>query len=192
MIRALLACCVVVSLAASKPPALAGLIDVRIDMLVRSGHLVDDFRVSGRSHEHLIPRYLDYARSRGVPVYRVPIGADTGYRLIGLTSCPHTVSGRVCIVLLDSGEEPNGQLHTLLHELGHLEHGTKPKTVGEAEVWAETIAYLVLQAIGMEASRESLSYIAAHLTAERRGALLTKREQDIRESAERLAAVGLR
>lgn len=63
------------------------------------------------------------------------------------------------VVLLDRSLSPNGELFTLLHELGHL-YGPQPAIELEREVIAELIAAMVCQRLGLDVWPQATSYLA--------------------------------
>lgn len=174
--------------AEKKPTPLISIIELQIEMIVGAGLVVEQYSVHGHSHKPLIDVFVAHAKSRGVAVYFVPITRDTAI-LGGLSGCVLTPIGLKCVLLIDSEHEPNGMLRILIHELAHLGHG-KTQSKEEAEVFAETVTYFVLRALGLDTSRESMSYLVQRTTAEQRRMVLTKRESDIRRQIARLVKVG--
>jgi hypothetical protein len=163
-------------------------IETAITFVVQSDQLLADYRMDGNELAPFLPKYLEAARKQDVSVYVVPLLKDT-QRLLGLAACPITIGGtRACVILLDSGSSTNGQLATLLHELAHVE-SPRFKTAGEAEVFAETVAFLVLDRLGYDNRRVSMSYLW-NLGPTARYKTLTEQEESILKLSERLAKVG--
>jgi hypothetical protein len=163
-------------------------IDQQIRLVSATDRIVSVFAVPGDSHAVYLPRLVKFARRRGVPVYMVPIAKDTGERLIGLSSCPQAAGGRQCVILIDSGDGPNGRLYTLLHELAHLEQAGKVRTVDEAEVFAESVAFLVLSELGLDTSVVSASYLVLNTSEAARRRVL----RELAPHVEAIAAMFLK
>ena len=171
-------------------PKLYPLIETRIRFILAAQMLTGDFAVRGNSHAALIPKFIRHANGRGIPVYLVPLARDSQDRLLGLTSCPMANGSRVCIMLIDNGGGGNNQLSTLIHELAHLEHVGKVQTVAEAEVFAETVAFLTLRGLGLDSSAESCSYLFFNSTQAVRQQVLERHEALIYRNVDRLVKVG--
>jgi hypothetical protein len=170
----------------AETPLLA-LIETKIHFTVSADQIVGDYRLRGDELSPFLPKYIESARKRGVAVYVVSLLEDT-HRLLGLASCPNTLGGHACVILIDNSTGANGQVATLLHELAHVE-SPKFKTVNEAEVFAETVAYLVLAELGYDNRIASMSYLW-NLGPRSRYVVLTENERTIKKLAERLAKVG--
>ena len=101
--------------------ALANEIEAQIQFLAISEALVNRFEVHGDKRQDTLKTYAEYARKDlHTPVYFVPLTEDTNGALLGLTSCPQLTQGQ-CLILVDtSRNKSNGQLATVLHEIGHV------------------------------------------------------------------------
>lgn len=105
-------------------------------------------------------RLEQFITSRGWQVTRKPLGAVLG----GYTS--HQ-SKHICI---NSDLLPTAQTKTLVHEITHalLHHDLAPQDYAHnhhncrsiAETEAESVAYIVAQACGLDAAHDSISYVA--------------------------------
>jgi hypothetical protein len=176
---------------AADRPNLSARIDTSIRFVIAAQQLTSDFALSGNSHAHLLPKFMAHAKRQGVPVYLVPLTPDTGDRLFGLTSCPFAGGSRVCVMLIDNHGSGNNQLSTLIHELSHLAHFNKNlKTVGEAEIFAETVTYLTLDGLGLNSRTESMSYLFFSATEATRRQVLEAHQDLIYAQADRFIKVG--
>lgn len=163
-------------------------IETQIAFVVATERLSPDFHIAGDSHQHLLPVYIAAVKRKGIPVYLVPLYRDTG-ALMGLTSCPTVFGGRRCVVLVDNRSTPNMQLGTLLHELAHLEQPRGFTRMGQSEVWAETVAYLVAQELGLDSTAASMTYLWM-LPENTRFQVLTDYERPLLAVVQRLAEIG--
>jgi hypothetical protein len=170
---------------------LANEIETQIQFLAASDALVTRFEVHGDTRQAALTTYSDYAHHKlHTPVYFVPLTNDTDGLLLGLTSCPQVPGREQCVILVDtSRSKSNGQLATLMHEIAHRLQKDHVRTTLEAEIWAETVAWLVQRELGFNTTRESISYLALIPEHDRRLFLSTK-EPEIRKVVERLVKVG--
>lgn len=170
-------------------PSLSTEIETRIQFLAASEQLVYEFLIHGDERAAARDAYAEYSRKKlDVPVYFVPLFKDTK-ALLGICSCPMTINGQICVILVDnSATKSNGQLSTLVHEIAHTLQGTHVTTSMEAELWAETVAWLVQRKLGYDTTRESISYLALIPEAVRR-TFLDAKEKEIRKTVEKLVKV---
>ena len=65
-------------------------------------------------------------------------------------------------IAIESGNEPAQQLKTLIHETAHamFDHGSVATSYAVGELEAESTAYLVCDAIGIDSSEYSFHYLA--------------------------------
>lgn len=70
-------------------------------------------------------------------------------------------------IVVSKGLAPNGQVATLLHELAHA-HGASYERFGrrDAEVIAETAAFVAASSIGLATDRNSVPYVASWASAD--------------------------
>jgi hypothetical protein len=153
-----------------------------------SEQLVNEYNVVGNNQAALVEKYTKFAKGKlDTIVYIVPLTKDTEGKLLGMTTCPPFLNQ--CLILVDnSRNKSNGQLATLLHEIAHLLQQEYVDTTDEAEIWAETIAWLTQRHLGLNVSRESMSYLA-NFPDTKLMDFLTKHEDVIRKFAEALAKV---
>lgn len=166
---------------------LSARIETKIAFIVSADLVVGDYRLTGDELAPFLSKYIASAQRRNIAVYSVPLLTDTR-SLLGLTTCPYTLGGVFCVVLVDSSPGANGQVATLLHELAHVD-SPRFKTAGEAEVFAETVAFLVLERLGYDNARAAMSYLY-HINRETRFKVLTESEDRILKLADRLTKVG--
>jgi hypothetical protein len=163
-------------------------IESRIAFIVAADRLTNS-NTEGSSLAPFLPNYLAYAKRNGIVVYFEPLIADTEKTFRGVISCPYTVYGeQKCVIVVDSQCGANCQLATLLHEFAH-KGAPRLQTVGEAETFAETVAYLVMLDLGFDNSAVAMSYLHA-IPEPARYRVLSQHEDAIRKLTDRLAKVG--
>lgn len=184
--RALLALLLSTGVASGSPsrPSLVNEIQTEILFVKTAQLVVDEFAVPGNERAPLLAPLERYARTHGSPVSYIPL-TESLFNL-GMTVCQTTPRhGRRCIVLIDEGLSVNSRVGTLLHELAHVKHWSKRTTTLEAEVIAETTAFLAMKELGYDSRRESMSYLMG-IPEELRDAALRKWEKEIRQWATEL------
>jgi antirestriction protein ArdC len=136
--------------------------------------------VTGDSHKQLIKRLVKLASEVG---YDVELCADTGQ---ADGSCNH----RHKLIQVAERLAPNGKLAVLIHELGHAlvavelgERHADTLAYAAEELVVESIAFCCCQTVGLDASANSIPYLAswagsAPLEVLERAAALTGRIAD--------------
>lgn len=166
--------------------SLAGQVEVLISAYERQEQLLSDFAVGGDSKRAELDKMVRYSEhTLDMPVYFVPLAKNT--QLQGVKTCPLSAGGATaCLVLVDNSRNgANGQLSILAHELAHQAQGSLVFNVDEREVWAETIAWLVMKELGLDLTREAMSYLF-QVPYEARRKVLTEHEAEIRVVVARL------
>jgi hypothetical protein len=109
--------------------------------------------ITGSSHERLIARLIEVAGEIGYAVQVTDTGAadgicHTGQRQIGIAE-------RLA---------PNGRLVALVHELAHalvaVDDQAPELDYAEGELIAESVAWTCCQTVGLDASANSIPYLA--------------------------------
>lgn len=107
--------------------------------------------ISGDSHAHLIAPLTRYAATLGYTVSIQPIAGATG----------GWCDARAKRIVVDAGQSANGQLRTLVHETVHaLGVDYQKYTRAQAEVIVDVTTLLVLAAVGLDTSGETIPYVA--------------------------------
>lgn len=108
--------------------------------------------IDGDSHAHLVPRLERIAAELGFPVERTPLGDGV------LGRCRH---GEQPGIALAPGQSPNGEVHTLIHELAHA-LGVRWRELGKprAEAIVETVAYIACAEAGLDVTAAAVPYVA--------------------------------
>jgi antirestriction protein ArdC len=115
----------------------------------------------GPAPDHLWERLSGLAEADGYRIERGPCGGANGY-----------TSFAQRLVRIRDDVDPAQAVKTLAHELGHIhadhenrfaDYATDRACRGQAEIEAESIAYIVTSAAGLESPSYSVPYIAAWL-----------------------------
>lgn len=113
-----------------------------------------DVELEGDSCQPFLDKLLAFCTTQGIAVETRALGVN------GLMG--YSQGGKI---VLDSGQSVNSQVNTLAHELAHeLLHQTPEAkikfTVGEKELQAESVAYVICKAVGLEP--KSANYLAIY------------------------------
>ena len=115
----------------------------------------------GPAPDHLWERLAGLAEADGYRIERGPCGGANGYTSFAQRS-----------VRIRNDVDPAQAVKTLAHEIGHIradhenrfpDYATDRTCRGEAEIEAESVAYIVTSAAGLESPSYSVPYIAAWL-----------------------------
>ncbi|CAN5141244.1 hypothetical protein BH11ACT1_BH11ACT1_07700 [soil metagenome] len=113
----------------------------------------------GPAPDHLWERLAGLAEADGYRIERGPCGGANGYTWFAQR-----------LVRIRDDVDPAQAVKTLAHEIGHIhadhenrfpDYATDRACRGEAEIEAESIAYIVTSAAGLESPGYSVPYIAA-------------------------------
>jgi antirestriction protein ArdC len=108
--------------------------------------------ITGDSHEGYLPKLTAYAQQLGLVVDYEALEHAGGY---------YSERERRIVISTSGGYCANRRVRTLVHELAHA-HGVNYREYGrdDAEVLAETAAFIVCSSIGLDTSSESVPYVA--------------------------------
>ena len=107
--------------------------------------------LTGDSHGRLLGRLERFAGELGYRISYQPLGGGVG------GYCDRNAKK----IIIDAGAAPNGQVRTAIHELAHaLGVGYDAFTREQAEVIAETVAYIAAAGVGLDTGPESIAYVA--------------------------------
>jgi hypothetical protein len=120
----------------------------------RAGLYPADWIVSGSAHASQLAALKAWAEDNEIVV------VTANLRPLGLrgSAQPGYLGG--WIIRLDRRLEPDAQLWTLLHELGHI-YGPNARTEEEREVIAELVAALVCARVGLNVWPQVTAYVAS-------------------------------
>jgi hypothetical protein len=122
------------------------------DVMLRD-YLVD---VGGDSHAAYLERLENYLKRRNLPVVVQPGLSGDQFDFDARKLLGYNAGDRV---YLNAELSINGRFATLVHELGHT---MQPKALNGSEngqVFAETLAYLVCKAVGLDTWQSSALYL---------------------------------
>ncbi|KRD41305.1 hypothetical protein ASE38_16970 [Cellulomonas sp. Root930] len=135
-------------------------------------HVFDVNQTDGTPLPEIEPRLLSGDAPRHLWTHLAALVVEDGYTL-ERGPCPPGANGytayRSSTVRIRDDVEPAQATKTLAHELGHIradhehrfpDYATNAECRGRAEVEAESIAYLVAAAAGLDTTEYSLPYIA--------------------------------
>lgn len=134
-------------------------------------HVFDVSQTDGEPLPDVAPRLLDGDAPQSLMDHLAGLATDAGYRLeqgpCGAANGYTDYGAR--IVRIGDDLSPAQAAKTLAHEVGHIradhehrftEYGTSMACRGQAEVEAESIAYLVTAQAGLDATDYSVPYLA--------------------------------
>ncbi len=113
-----------------------------------------DVELAGDDKKTMLEKLMVFCQHQGIAVESKPLAVN------GLMG--YSQGGKI---VLDSGQSVNSQVNTLAHEIAHelLHHGPEAKvkfSKEERELQAESVAYVVCRAVGLEP--KSASYLAVY------------------------------
>lgn len=132
-----------------------------VDLRANSGMLLTNYDLKGDSHKWVLDNLTKWAANHGI---HVEFADTTEERVYGFTFC----FGE-CMIVINNAETINSQASTLIHELTHAI--MQEMDPDRAEVYAETVAMLVGERVGLDSSAQSLSYLYHHPVALHSGLL---------------------
>lgn len=136
----------------------------RIDLAKASGVLLSTWLVPGASHAWALGPLVDYAHAKGYSVTFMDL--DSLNLAGGMSKLTHRI-------VIDNTMSTNMQVSSLAHEIAHdfafNDVGDADADYYTREVFAEYVAFFVCDAIDLNTSRESYSYLSNYPQLLRRG-----------------------
>jgi hypothetical protein len=126
----------------------------------------DDMVVKGNSHFPFLLKLAAHARGQGIRVVALdmcqlfPEDCAAGETVFGYYEPAEDNKQGQTTIYLEKSVEANMMVSTLAHELGH--HYQPEALVGEMEgqAFAEAVSFLVCRAIGLDTTRQTVSYLS--------------------------------
>lgn len=147
-------------------------LETRIRLAHDAGRLPRDVTIPGESHADLWAPLVAYAASKGFAV--VKREDLTGYGLTNFFTQEISISPAYPM---------NTQVATLVHEIGHTSSPRSFSTRPYLEMWAETIDFLVCEALGLDIAPQSWSYVANNVDPVTRAFVLERYGDQLRAEA---------
>lgn len=124
--------------------------------------------IAGDSHAYAVLPLVGVARARGI---RVVIKTDLRRDLWGF------YSGETHTITINGGLSLNGQVATLIHELGHA---MEPPHLNDldGQVFAEALSYVVCKRLGLDIWRSTFTYLQGSAEKQARIAATLRKHGD--------------
>lgn len=160
MVRALpVLVLLVVSFACASAPRSPRSLEALTQLQVRQRaglYHAQEWSVAGDSHKATFDRLRTWANDRGIFVLDAPLDRKS---LLGYANRSQYLGW---LVLINENLPPNNQLYTLLHELAHVYGPLKVLGAPAGETFAELVAGMVCQNLGLDVWRQTTAYVAGH------------------------------